>query len=140
MQNGKMVRVGISLTPDLLESFDKLISSRGYATRSEAFRDMIREKAVEDEWKENQQVAGTVTLVYNHEQQNITETLTELQHHHLKRIVSTMHVHLDEHNCLEVLVIRGKAKDVKALGDKLLSQKGVKHGKIVMTTTGKELS
>lgn len=139
MKKEKVKRISISIPSNLLNMFDKMIESWGYSARSEAFRDLIRERLVEEEWKENEEVAGTVTLIYTHESHNVVDELIDFQHHFLGNIVSTMHVHLDEHNCLEVVVIKGKATEVKSVSDKLISLKGVKHGKLVMTTTGKKI-
>lgn len=112
----------------------------GYQNRSEAVRDLIRGMAVEEEWKsEKHEVVGTITLVYSHDSRDLADKLTDIQHSHHKNIISTTHVHLDEHNCLETLIVRGKAKKIKEIADSLISAKGVKHGKLVTTTTGKKL-
>jgi len=135
-----IVRFGISLDPILLERFDRLIEKKRYANRSEAIRDLIRDSLVMEEWKSaTAETVGTVTLVYSHETRELTDTLTDLQHLYLRTIISAMHVHLDEHNCLEVIVLKGRAKDVKAIADRLIGTKGVKHGKLSVTTTGKHL-
>jgi len=139
MTKEKTTRIGMSLPSTLLEKFDELIDDEGYAARSEAFRDLIRNRLIEREWKGNEEVAGTITLIYNHESHHVMDALTDLQHHFLGKVISSMHVHLDEHNCLEVAVVKGKANDVKSVADKLISLKGVKHGKLVMTTTGKKV-
>jgi len=136
-----IIRFGVSLSQKLLKSFDKIITKKGYASRSEAIRDLIREHLVDTEWEEEKkETVGTITLVYNHETRELGEKLTHEQHHHLDSIISTTHIHLDKHNCLEVLIARGKGKEIKAIADKLISTKGVKHGKLTMTTTGKELT
>ena len=134
------VRFGISIDNKLLESFDQLIENKGYMNRSEAIRDLIRASLVElkREFGEEETV-GTVTLVYDHHVRDLSEKLTEQQHENHDKVISTLHVHLDPHNCLEVLVVRGKARDVKKIADELIRVKGVKHGKLVMTTTGEEL-
>ena len=137
---GETVRFGISMDDKLLESFDRLIERKGYANRSEAIRDLIRAAQVELEWEEDETDAvGTVTLVYNHHVRDLSDKLTEQQHAHHDQIVSALHVHLDAHNCLEVLVVRGKAGEVRRIADELIRVKGVKHGKLVMTTTGEGL-
>ncbi|ODS42672.1 MAG: nickel-responsive regulator [Candidatus Altiarchaeales archaeon IMC4] len=136
MTREKVTRIGVSLPSKLLGRFDELIGEKGYTARSEAIRDMIRDRLVEEKWKENENVAGTITLVYDHDKHNVTETLNDLQHSFCSKINSSTHVHMDEHNCLEVLIVRGKAKEVNAIAERLISQKGVKHGKLVMTTTG----
>lgn len=135
-----LVRFGVSIPDDLLDKFDDLISRKGYTNRSEAIRDLIRDRLVEDQWSETtHDVVGTVTVVYNHEQSELAQKLTEIQHKQHDLIISAVHVHLDQHNCLEVLIMRGKADEMKSAGEHLISTRGVKHGKITMTTTGKEL-
>lgn len=135
-----MVRFGVSMSAELLESLDALLAKIGYSSRSEAIRDMVRSRLVEEEWQETgQEVVGTVTLVYSHEVRELTEMLTSLQHHYTAEIVSTTHIHLDEHNCLEVLIVRGKNQRIREIAEKLISTRGVKHGKLTTTTTGKEL-
>jgi CopG family nickel-responsive transcriptional regulator len=135
-----LVRFGVSIPDDLLEKFDQLISGKGYTNRSEAIRDLIRDRLVEDQWSESgHDVVGTVTVVYNHEQSDLAQKLTEIQHKKHDLIVSAVHVHLDHHNCLEVLIMRGVSDEVRKAGELLISTRGVKHGKITMTTTGKEL-
>jgi CopG family nickel-responsive transcriptional regulator len=137
---GETIRFGISIDDKLLESFDRLIEQKGYMNRSEAIRDLIRRDLVEMQWEAGEEeTVGTVTLVYNHHVRDLSDKLTEQQHSHHDQIISALHVHLDAHNCLEVLVVRGKARDVKKIADELIGVKGVKHGKLVMTTTGEEL-
>lgn len=137
---GETVRFGISIDETLLENFDKLIEQKGHMNRSEAIRDLIRASLVELKWEAGEEeTVGTVTLVYNHHVRDLSDKLTEHQHTHHDQIISALHVHLDAHNCLEVLVVRGKAREVKRIADELIGVKGVKHGKLVMTTTGEEL-
>ncbi|MGI6096734.1 MAG: nickel-responsive transcriptional regulator NikR [Dethiobacteria bacterium] len=137
----KLIRFGISMHEQLLERFDQEIVSRGYANRSEAIRDLIRNQLVEMEWaEEEQEVAGTITLVYDHHVRGLTDILINLQHRYHQLIISTMHVHLDHDNCLEVLVIKGRAKEAKEAANQLISVKGVKHGKLTITSTGKKLN
>lgn len=136
----ELIRFGISLDNDLQSQFDALISTKGYANRSEAIRDLIRAALVEDEWNtEDNEVVGTITLIYDHHFSDFIDRLTGAQHDHMNEIVSTMHVHLDHHNCLEVLAVRGKPAVIKKLADGLIGMKGVKHGKLVTTTTGRHL-
>lgn len=136
----ELVRFGVSMNETLLEMFDKKIVSRGYANRSEAVRDMIRNRLVELEWEdENQEVAGTITLVYDHHVRGLSNVLTELQHNWHDMILTTTHVHLDHHNCLEVLVIKGPAGRAREVADRLVGVKGVKHGQLTITSTGREL-
>lgn len=136
----ELTRFGISIDTKLLKQFDRLIATKGIANRSEAIRDLIRAALVETEWETSDaETVGTVTLVYDHHTRDLGEKLDHLQHEHHDAIVSTVHVHLDHHNCLEVLVVRGKSGDIKKIADMLIGTKGVKHGKLTMTTTGKEL-
>ena len=133
-------RIGVAIDSALLEKFDKLIGRRGYTSRSEAFRDLIREELVEEAWESpDTQVVGTVTLVYDHHVRLLSEKLTSIQHDFHHAILSTLHVHLDHDTCLEVLVVRGKAAVVRRVADVLISTKGVKHGRLTITTTGQEL-
>ncbi|MGO9122870.1 MAG: nickel-responsive transcriptional regulator NikR [Desulfomonilaceae bacterium] len=135
-----LVRFGVSIPDDLLDKFDVLITEKGYTNRSEAIRDLIRDRLVEDEWgRSEHEVVGTVTVVYNHEQSDLAQKLTEIQHRQHALVISSLHVHLDQYNCLEVLIARGRSEEVKKVGQLLISTRGVKHGKITMTTTGKEL-
>jgi len=134
---GELSRIGVAIDSDLLERFDELISGRGYTNRSEAFRDLIRKELIETEWqKPDSQVVGTVTLVYDHHVRMLNEKLTDLQHDYHNNILSTLHVHLDRDHCLEVLVVRGTAATVKKVADALISTKGVKHGRLTITTSG----
>lgn len=133
-------RFGVSIPDELLAKLDKLAKKKGYNNRSEAIRDLIRDRFVDEEWaQDNCEVVGTVTLAYNHHAHDLADKLADLQHSYFKNIVSTTHIHLDEHNCLEVLVVRGKSSRVKEIADQLIATKGVKHGKLVMTSTGKKL-
>jgi CopG family transcriptional regulator, nickel-responsive regulator len=134
---GDLSRIGVAIDSDLLEKFDELIARRGYTNRSEAFRDLIRGELVEEAWaKPDSLMVGTVTLVYNHHVRLLNEKLTGMQHEHYDHVLSTMHVHLDHDNCLEVLVIKGKASEVRRIADSLISTKGVKHGRLFVTTPG----
>lgn len=132
-----LARIGVAIDAELLEKFDQHIAQRGYTNRSEAFRDLIRDELVEREWqKSDAHVVGTVTLVYDHHVRQLSEKLTEIQHEAYHHVLSTLHVHLDHDYCLEVLIIRGKAARVQKLADTLISTKGVKHGRLTITTTG----
>lgn len=133
-------RFGVSMTHELLADFDRLIADMGSANRSEAIRKLIRERLVQKEWESSEEeIVATVTIVYSHDVHELTERLTEIQHKYYKQIISTMHVHLDEHNCLEILAIKGRAVEVKKIADRLLSTKGIKHGQLTTTSTGKKL-
>lgn len=135
-----IIRFGVSMDEKLLSQFDSLIERKGYGNRSEAIRDLIRDYIVEQEWAGDEDMIGTVTLVYDHNVREIDDKLTHIQHEHYRHIISSLHVHLDRDNCLEVLVIKGKASFIQKLAEKLISTRGVKHGKLTMTTTGKELA
>ena len=135
-----MQRFGVSMESSLLERFDALVRERGYANRSEAIRDIIRDVLVERQWEdEGTEVAGTITLVYDHHVNGLSDLLNEVQHEYYTSIVSTMHIHLDEHNCLEVLVVRGRAGELRRIAERLIATRGVKHGKLTLTSTGKDL-
>jgi CopG family nickel-responsive transcriptional regulator len=134
-----LVRFGVSVDQRLLEEFDHHIKRRNYASRSEALRDLIRGNLVGEEWDDNKETVGTITFVYDHHVRDLTGKLTDIQHDHQGQILSGMHVHLDHDHCLEVLVVKGKGSDIRKVADALVSVKGVKHGKLTMTTTGKAL-
>lgn len=137
---GTTIRFGVSLDSDLLARFDALCDERGYQTRSEAIRDLIRNTLVQQEWEETKaDVAATLTLVYDHHKSDLAQRLTDAQHdsHHL--IITTLHVHLDHHNCLEVLVLKGSGEEVKAFAQRLISTRGVMFGKLSLATTGENL-
>ncbi|MEA2055188.1 MAG: nickel-responsive transcriptional regulator NikR [Candidatus Thermoplasmatota archaeon] len=129
-------RAGVSFEPGLLAKFDALIKAKGYGNRSEAIRDLVRKSLIESEIKaEKGDVIGTLTIIYNHDVSDVTNRLQHLQHHHLSEIISTTHIHIDEHTCLEVLVVRGKANIVRRLANNIKAIKGVKHGELVITKT-----
>jgi CopG family nickel-responsive transcriptional regulator len=135
-----ITRFGVSIEESLLKNFDRLISRKGYQNRSEAIRDLIRDSLVKEEWKEGKkEMAGTITMVYNHHTRELSRILTQMQHDQYQTILSTLHIHLDEHNCLEVLVVRGRGEEIQKISDRLIGTKGVKHGKLSLTTTGKNL-
>jgi CopG family nickel-responsive transcriptional regulator len=134
---GELSRIGVAIDSELLEKFDKLISRRGYTNRSEAFRDLIREELIQQTWTSPESsVVGTVTLIYDHHVRLLSEKLTALQHEAFHQILSSLHVHLDHDHCLEVLVVKGKAANVKRIADALISTKGVKHGHLTLTASG----
>jgi CopG family nickel-responsive transcriptional regulator len=131
---GVLSRIGIALDSDLLKRFDGSIQRRGYTNRSEAFRDLIRDRLVTEQTAEpNATVVGTVTLIYDHHAHGVTEKLTEAQHAHHELVVSTSHAHLDHESCLEVLIVHGKSAEVAQFADLLIGLKGVQHGRLVMT-------
>jgi len=137
---GKTIRFGISLDSDLLKKFDQLCAEKSYQTRSEAIRDLIRKALVDKEWEDPEREGiGVLSLVYDHHKSDLSQRLTEIQHSALDVIITSLHVHLDHNNCLEVLILRGKSQKIKATAEKLISTKGVKHGKLALTTTGEDL-
>src|SRR5262252_9696266 len=124
-------RIGVAIDTELLTKFDHLIGQRGYTNRSEAFRDLIRDDLVQKTWESpDSNVVGTVTLVYDHHVRMLSEKLTDMQHDFHRSILSTLHVHLDHDNCLEVLVVRGASSDVQKVAGSLISTKGVKHAQL----------
>lgn len=135
----QLVRFGVSLDKGLLREFDRHIRRRRYTNRSEALRDLIRDNLIWQEWEGNRETVGTITFVYNHHVRDLTGKLTDIQHDYQGQILSGMHVHLDHDHCLEVLVVKGKGAEIRKVADALVSVKGVKHGKLTMTTTGKAL-
>jgi len=135
-----LYRFGISIDSKLIRQFDAAIGARGYGNRSEAIRDLIRDFIVRQEWGADEEIVGTITLVYDHRVREVSPRLIRLQHNAEKAILSNLHIHLDHHNCLEVIVVRGRAKKVRALSDELIGARGVKHGKLTATTTGRSLS
>lgn len=132
-----LARIGVAIEEDLLERFDAHIEARGYTNRSEAFRDLIRDRLIQDAVRQsNEPVVGTLTLIYDHHFRNLTDRLTDVQHDHHHHILATLHVHLDHDNCMEVLMLRGKADEVRRIADSIVATKGVKHGKLTVTTVG----
>jgi CopG family nickel-responsive transcriptional regulator len=137
-----LVRFSVAMPESMLEQFDELSARRGIiANRSEAVRDLIRERLVEEDLESpDVEVVGSITMVYNHHQQGLSQLLDEIQHEHLDVVISKMHVHLDHGNCLETLAVRGSSASVHALADKLLGTKGVRHGKLVCVATEPAMS
>lgn len=135
----ELIRFGVSLDKRLLERFDRLIQDRSYTNRSEALRDLIRQEFVKDEWDQGQEVAGAITYIYDHHQRDLLAKLTGIQHDHQEIILSTQHIHLDHDHCLEIVAVKGLAHEVQALAYTLRSIKGVRHGTLSMTSTGKSI-
>jgi len=137
----ELQRFGVSMPGDLLEAFDAEIARRGYTNRSEALRDLVRDHLVARRWSDSQApVVGVITLVYDHHAYRLGETLTDAQHTHHDLVLCATHVHLDEHHCVEVIVVRGEGAEVQALADQLIALRGVKHGTLSCTTTGADLA
>jgi CopG family nickel-responsive transcriptional regulator len=135
----ELARTGVSLEEDLLQEFDRLIAKRGYKNRSEAFRDLIREALLTETVHSNKPVVGTLTLVYDHHTPNLSEKLTDAQHSAGASVLAATHVHLDHHYCLEVVIMKGKSKDLQELADHMLALRGVELGKLVLTNSGKDI-
>ena len=140
MKKETVTRFSVSLPPQLLEQFDAMAEAKGYDNRSLAIAGMLRGQLVEHRKQfGGEEIVGTITLVYDHHKQHVQEALTDIQHDHHEVIISAVHVHLDHHNCLEVLIVKGKAALIKKIADELIAAKGVKHGQLTVTTTGKDL-
>ncbi len=137
---GQTIRFGVSLDSELLEKFDALCDERCYQTRSEAIRDLIRNTLVQQDWEDSdKEVAGALTLVYDHHKSDLSQRLTAIQHDFHESIIASIHAHLDHDNCLEVLVLKGPGNRLQELSKRLISTKGVKFGKLNLATTGKDL-
>lgn len=138
---GRLVRFGVAMDEELLGRFDEQVARRGTAAnRSEAMRDLVRDSLVDEQWEApDEEIVGTITMVFDHHANDLAEKLDSLQHAHHDKVVSSMHVHLDAHNCLEVIVVRGASGAIRGIAEALLGTKGVKHGKLVTTTTGRHL-
>jgi len=135
----KVFRFGISLEKALLDKFDQLIKEKNYANRSEAFRDPIRQELVGKEWQQGKEIAGAINLIYDHHKRELVNKLMDIQHNYQKLIISTQHIHLDHNNCLEIIAVKGTPKEAQKLADILKSVKGVKHGTLSMSSTGKAI-
>jgi CopG family nickel-responsive transcriptional regulator len=135
----EITRFGVSMDDDLLTRFDRLCKRRKYQNRSEALRDLVRDALVREQWESDEEIVGTITLVYDHHTRELGDSLTQVQHDHFDAILSNLHVHLDHENCLEVIAVRGKASMVQKVADSLIAKRGVKHGMLSATTSGKRL-
>ncbi len=135
----KLARFGVSLEKTLLKKFDAVVRQRGWTNRSEAFRDLIRQELIKREWQEDGEVAGAVTLVYDHHRKDLVNRITDIQHDHQTVVISTQHIHLDHDYCLEIIAVRGKPAGVQVLAERLRSIKGIKHGTLSMSSTGRNL-
>jgi len=134
-----LVRFGVSLEKDLLRKFDVHRKIKNYANRSEAIRDLIREDLVKAEWSGNKEISGAIILIYDHHKRELLNKITDIQHDFQKMIISAQHIHLDHDNCLEIIALKGSSKEAQELADTLKAIKGVKHGALSMSSTGKEL-
>lgn len=141
-KRSNIVRFGVSIPEELMKLFDDYIEKCQYGNRSEAIRDLIREKLVSQKWQENNEdteVAATLTFVYDHHKRELSSALLRLQHDHQHIVIVSQHVHLDHHNCLEVIILKGKTKDILNLSNSIKALKGIKHCQLAMTTTGTDL-
>jgi CopG family transcriptional regulator, nickel-responsive regulator len=135
-----VVRFSVSLARGLARELDQMTTEKGYDNRSLAIADMIRAHLVEHRQQMGDgEIAGSITLVYDHHRHHLQDLLTDLQHEHREVIISSLHCHLDHDNCLEVLAVRGRSAAIKKLADEMIAAKGVKHGKLTITSTGKDL-
>jgi CopG family transcriptional regulator, nickel-responsive regulator len=137
---GETTRFSASIDTDLFERFSRMIKKHRYQNRSEALRDIIREALVREEWQGNDEIVGTITIVYDHHKRELTDRLTSIQHDFHGSILSSMHLHLDHDNCLEVIAVKGTSTQVQQIADMLIGTRGVKHGRLSATTTGKKLT
>ena len=135
----KLIRFGVSLDKELLDKFDRRVRSMRYSSRSEALRDLIRGELVKKQWQDNREVAGAITLVYDHHRRELVSELIDLQHNFQNLIICNQHIHLDHRNCLEIIAVKGNPRQVQKLADTLSSVRGVKHGTLSMSSTGREL-
>ena len=136
---GSIYRFGISLEKELIDRYDKLIKKQRYNNRSEAIRDLIRKELISQSWADDKIVAGAISLVFDHHKRQLANNLLDIQHDYHDLILSSQHIHLDHHNCFEVICVKGKACDVQALTHKLKAQKGVAHCELIMSSTGSNL-
>ena len=135
----KLFRFGVSLEKELLDKFDHLIREKNYTNRSEALRDLIRQELIKKQWQRGGEIAGAIIFVYDHHKRELLNKVTDIQHNFQKLIISTQHIHLDHHNCLEIIAVRGRPKEAQRLTDNLKSIKGVKHATLSMSSTCKEI-
>jgi CopG family nickel-responsive transcriptional regulator len=135
----KLIRFGVSIPAELSRQFADFLQTQHYSNRSEALRDLIREKLVQQEWKGRKDIAGAILLVYDHHQRDLVSRLTDMQHDYHHLIISSQHIHIDHHNCLETIIVKGKTGQINDLAAKLRSMKGVKYSTLAMATTGKEI-
>ena len=135
----QLVRFGVSLEKELLSHFDSHLKDKKYTNRSEALRDLIREDLVKEEWRENKEIAGTITVIYDHHKRELVNKLMDIQHDFGGVIISAQHIHLDHHNCLEIIALKGSPKKARELADTLKAAKGVKHATLSMSSTGRDI-
>jgi CopG family nickel-responsive transcriptional regulator len=135
----KLTRFSVSIESDLLERFLRMAKKHGWGNRSEAVRNVLRDSLVREEWQGDDEIVGTISIVYDHHKRELTDRLTNIQHDHHDLVLAATHIHLDHDNCLEMIGVRGTATQVQKIADSLIGTRGVKHGKLIATTTGKKL-
>jgi len=135
----RLIRFGVSLEKELSHKFDAHLGRKNYASRSEAIRDLIRQELVKEQWQENKEIAGTITMIYDHHKRELVNKLTDIQHDFGGIIVSTQHIHLDHYNCLEIIAVRGRPRVAEELADTLKAVKWVKHVALSMSSTGRDI-
>jgi CopG family transcriptional regulator, nickel-responsive regulator len=136
---GELARFGVSVEKGLLKSLDLLMKEKGYTNRSEYIRDLVRNDLVRREWASGSEVVGAITLVYDHHKRELVNNLTDIQHEYYELVVSGQHIHLDHHNCLEIIAVKGEAKKIEQLANAMRAAKGVKHGELTVTSTGRDI-
>jgi len=136
---GGVTRFSVSIEVDLLDRFLRMARRRGWGNRSQAIRNVMRDALVRDEWEGGDEIVGTITIVYDHHKRELHDRLTSIQHDHHTSVVAATHIHLDHDNCMEMIAVRGTASQVQGIADALIGTRGVKHGKLTATTTGKKL-
>ena len=136
---GKLTRFSVSIETELLGRFLRTAKKHGWNNRSEAIRNVIRDSLVREEWQGDDEIVGTITIVYDHHKRELNDRLTNIQHDHHDAVLAATHIHLDHDNCLEMIAVRGTASKVQKIADALIGTRGVKHGKLTATTAGKKL-
>jgi CopG family nickel-responsive transcriptional regulator len=135
----EIFRFGVSLPKSLINKFDQLIKEKGYSNRSKAIADLIRQELIKKQWQLNKEVAGAITLIYNHHKRELLDKIIDTQHDFQNLIISTQHIHLDKNNCLEIIAVKASAEDAQKLVDTLRAIKGIKHATLSMSSTGREI-
>jgi CopG family nickel-responsive transcriptional regulator len=135
-----LIRFSVSIEKPLYRLMHKMLDKSGYSNRSEFIRDLIRERMVKKEWQSNEEALGTITLVFDHHKRLLSERLLNLQHHYSREILASTHVHLDQHLCVETILVKGRAKKIEELANRLQKEKGVKYASLSIGSTGKNLA
>ncbi len=136
----ELIRLSMSLEKPLCEKLDKMVKASGYSNRSEYIRDLIRDRMVSDQWNKSEEVLGTITLIYNHHQRELSEKITDIQHHHHEEVLASTHIHLSHEICAEMIMVKGVAENISRLADVLRQQRGVLHSGLTMSSSGQELT